>query len=82
MLAALISLLAFAIIIPVKEIDLLRKLDHENIIRFQASFIGEDREGAECLYIVLELADAGDLNVLLRVGGGLAAAVAQLLNGG
>ncbi|KAH7713952.1 NEK/NEK6 protein kinase [Aphelenchoides avenae] len=44
-----------------KEIDLLRKLDHDNIIRYYASFI-VDKD----LYIVLELADAGDLNRLIK----------------
>lgn len=46
----------------VKEIDLLKKLDHTNIIRYYASFV-IDKE----LNIVLELADAGDLNRLIKV---------------
>jgi NIMA (never in mitosis gene a)-related kinase len=46
-----------------KEIDLLKKLEHVNIIRYYASFVAEERE----LMIVLELADAGDLNRLLKV---------------
>ncbi|KAI1723378.1 protein kinase domain-containing protein [Ditylenchus destructor] len=45
----------------VKEIDLLKKLDHDNIIRYYASFV-IDKE----LNIVLELADAGDLNRLIK----------------
>lgn len=45
-----------------KEIDLLRKLDHENIIHYYTKFFD-----ANFMYIVLELADAGDLNVLLKV---------------
>lgn len=46
----------------VKEIDLLKKLDHDNIIRYYASFVIEKE-----LNIVLELADAGDLNRLIKV---------------
>lgn len=45
-----------------KEIDLLRKLDHENIIHYYTVFFDSDH-----MYIVLELADAGDLNVMLKV---------------
>jgi NIMA (never in mitosis gene a)-related kinase len=46
-----------------KEIDLLRKLDHENIVHYYTMFFEDDH-----MYIVLELADAGDLNVMLKVG--------------
>uniref|UniRef100_A0A914H3I1 NEK6-subfamily protein kinase n=1 Tax=Globodera rostochiensis TaxID=31243 RepID=A0A914H3I1_GLORO len=48
-----------------KEIDLLKKLNHENIIRYYSSFIMAD-QSKEYLMIVLELAGAGDLNKLLR----------------
>ncbi|VDD93512.1 unnamed protein product [Enterobius vermicularis] len=44
-----------------REIRLLEKLDHINIIKYYTSFV-EDNQ----MYIVLELADAGDLSRLIR----------------
>ncbi|KXS16504.1 kinase-like protein [Gonapodya prolifera JEL478] len=45
----------------IKEIDLLKSLDHPNVVRHYESFL-ESRE----LVIVLELADAGDLGKMIK----------------
>ncbi|KAI1287047.1 Serine/threonine-protein kinase Nek7 [Halotydeus destructor] len=45
----------------IKEINLLQQLDHANVIKHLTSFISQND-----LYIVLELADGGDLSKLLK----------------
>jgi len=45
----------------INEISLLQRLDHQNIIKFYTSFVEHNE-----LYIVLELADCGDLAQLIK----------------
>jgi len=40
----------------IKEANILRRVKHENIIRYYTSFVEH-----ECLYIIMEYADGGDL---------------------
>ena len=47
----------------IKEIELLRLLDHPNICKHYASFVDE---GSAALVLVLELADAGDLRQMIE----------------
>ena len=43
------------------EVNILKKVDHNNIIRYYGSFIS-----ANYLYIVMEYAEGGDLQRLIR----------------
>jgi serine/threonine protein kinase len=45
-----------------KEIDLLKQLHHPNVVQYISSFVHEND-----LFIVLELADAGDLSKMIKV---------------
>ena len=44
-----------------KEVQILKKLDHPNIIKYFGSFVEE-----ASLYIVMEYAEGGDLHKILK----------------
>ena len=44
-----------------KEVQILKKLDHPNIIKYLGSFVEE-----EALFIVMEYAEGGDLHRILK----------------
>jgi serine/threonine protein kinase len=44
-----------------KEVQILKRVQHSNIIRYYSSFTEED-----CLYIIMEYAEGGDLQMVYR----------------